>query len=236
MSPTPEFVLLVEDDAALRLAVRQALEPLQLAVQECETGAAALTIVRESTPALIVLDLGLPDMDGRDVCRLVRAESWVPILVLSARTSEADKVSLLDEGADDYVTKPFAVAELVARASALLRRAGHTGRTSTALPRLSAPDAGIEIDITGRRALRSGIVVRLTPIEWALLEALGSSAGRTLTHQQIFDRVWKREFGNARQYLRVYMTHLRRKIEPDPTQPRWIVTEPGVGYRLDVDP
>jgi two-component system KDP operon response regulator KdpE len=234
MTTATSTVLVVEDDLALRTAVREALAPLGARIQECGDGREALDRVREAPPDALILDLGLPGADGLEVCRELRRWTTLPILVLSARSGEADKVALLDAGADDYVTKPFSVAELVARMQALLRRAA-LGAAPRRLPVLVDGNAGVHVDIAARRALRDGEAVRLTPIEWLLLEALGGEPGRTLTHRQLFDRVWGREFGNPQQYLRVHLTHLRRKIEPVPAEPRWIVTEPGVGYRLEVD-
>lgn len=225
-------VLVVEDDLALCAALQQSLATLELPIEFCNTGADALRRVSEQMPTLVVLDLGLPDIDGREVCAGIRRLSWIPIIVLSARVGEADKVALLELGADDYVTKPFSVGELVARVRALLRRAALAGPVP-GTPRLIAD--GVEINIVQRSAVREGVPIRLTPIEWLILEALAKSPGRSLTHRQIFDAVWNRQFGNPQQYLRVYITHLRRKIEPDPTQPRWIVTDPGVGYRLEAE-
>jgi two-component system, OmpR family, KDP operon response regulator KdpE len=229
LAPT---ALLVEDDVALRHAMIEALAQLHMPILESGTGADALKLAAEHAPTLIILDLGLPDCDGRDVCAEIRRGSDTPILVVSARDSEAEKVHLLDLGADDYIVKPFGNAELVARVQALLRRAARNGPLSQT-PFLRSES--VTVDIAQRKVTRDGSVVRLTPIEWSLLEALARDPGRTLTHQQLFDRVWNREFGNPQQYLRVYMTHLRRKIEPEPTVPRWIVTEPGVGYRLEPD-
>lgn len=225
------MILVVEDDLALCASLQHALARLEIPIEFCSTGADALQRVTEQVPVLVVLDLGLPDMDGREVCRGIRRLSWTPILVLSARLGENDKVALLELGADDYVTKPFSLRELVARMRALLRRAALAGPVP-ATPRLIAD--GIDVDIAHRSATRDGVPVRLTPIEWLILETLAKRPGRTLTHRQIFDEVWNRQFGNPQQYLRVYVTHLRRKIEPDPVQPRWIVTEPGVGYRLEL--
>jgi two-component system KDP operon response regulator KdpE len=171
-------------------------------------------------------------MPGVEVCREIRRRSAVPIIVLSARHSEHEKVDLLNAGADDYVTKPFSVLELAARAKAQVRRA----KTLAAAANSTAPVAvgGLLVDTVARRVARDGTQIHLTPIEWQILATLLASAGRTLTHQQIFDAVWGREFGSPQQYLRVHITNLRRKIEVDPAAPQIIVTEPGVGYRVDL--
>jgi two-component system KDP operon response regulator KdpE len=171
-------------------------------------------------------------MAGADVCREIRQRSAVPIIVLSARHSEHEKVDLLNAGADDYVTKPFSVLELAARAKAQIRRA----KTLAAAAGSSAPVTigPLHIDTVTRKVSREGTQLHLTPIEWQILATLLASAGRTLTHQQIFDAVWGRQFGSPQQYLRVHITNLRRKIEIDPAAPQIIITEPGVGYRAEV--
>jgi two-component system KDP operon response regulator KdpE len=191
-------------------------------------GRSALASVRAQSPDLIVLDLGLPDQTGLDLCRAIRAHSLAPILVLTARHVESDKVALLNAGADDYVTKPFSTSELAARVSAQIRRA-QTARPDSSTVVLAD---GVSINFATRIAQRDGRSIRLTPIEWAILRALTGDPGRVYTHQQLFDAVWAREFGDARQYLRVHVTNLRRKIERDPTHPQIIITEPGVGYRF----
>ncbi|MEA3246151.1 MAG: response regulator transcription factor, partial [Gemmatimonadota bacterium] len=181
-------------------------------------------------PDAIVLDLALPDADGADVCRDLRGWTAVPILVLSARHSDAEKVALLDAGADDYVTKPFSTDELRARVRALIRRsavAASPGGTGVIVR------GDLEIDLVKRAVKRAGTPVHLTPIEWELLRALAANPGRTFTHQQLFRAAWKgREHGDAQQYLRVYVAHLRRKLEDDPVRPRHIFTVSGVGYRF----
>jgi two-component system KDP operon response regulator KdpE len=187
-----------------------------------------MDLAATSRPDLIVLDLGLPDMAGAMVCREIRRWSSTPIVVLSARHGEAEKVELLTAGADDYVTKPFSLAEIVARIQAHLRRS----RTPTqSMSQLLVCD-GLTIDLV-RREVRRDDLIRLTRIEWSLLETLVTHAGRTLTHQQLFDQVWGQSFGNPQQYLRVHMTNLRRKIEREPAAPKLIVTDPGVGYRFE---
>ena len=223
-------VLVIDDEPGIRRVVKDALRPDVSSVLEARSGDEALAIAAAERPDLIVLDLGLPDMDGIEVCRRLRAWTSAPILVLSARDSEDEKTALLDAGADDYVTKPFGPAELRARVRAQLRRAG--------MPRVPGGDEPLHvgdlmIDIARRTVTRSDSSVHLTPTEWGLLVALVKSAGKTITHQQLFRAVWGAAHGDAQQYLRVYVAHLRRKIEPDPYKPKYIVTEPGVGYRFE---
>ncbi|HEX5576955.1 MAG TPA: response regulator transcription factor, partial [Gemmatimonadaceae bacterium] len=200
-------------------------------VIEADTGEAGLQLARQRRPELIVLDLGLPDVDGLDLCRTIRGWSAVPILVLSARHGENEKATLLDAGADDYLTKPFSTVELRARIRAQLRRArmepipGGDGRVAI---------DGLTIDVPRRTVTRNDVPVHLTPTEWDLLRTLLEHAGRTMTHRQLFDAVWGRHHGDAQQYLRVYVANLRRKLEIDPLRPAMILTEPGVGYRLEL--
>lgn len=234
MTVSPNTILLVEDDPALCQAVCEALAPLGAQIITCGNGLDAISLVRHTPPDAVILDLGLPGADGLAVCTELRRWTNLPILVLSARVSEPDKVMLLDAGADDYVTKPFHVGELLARLQALLRRAA-LATAPRRLPSLTDNIANVHVDLALRQASRSGVSVRLTPIEWSLLEVLASEPGRILTHRQLFDRVWGREFGHPQQYLRVHMTNLRRKIERVPAEPRWIITVPGVGFRFDPD-
>ena len=223
-----DAILVIDDEVPIRRAIANALRPLSDRMLEASTGAEGVAIAASARPDLIVLDLGLPDMDGAAVCREIRRWSSTPIVVLSARHGESEKVGLLTAGADDYVTKPFSLVELVARVQAHLRRS----RTPT--QSLSKPIAfdGLTIDLV-RREVRRGAPIRLTRIEWLLLQTLLTHAGRTLTHQQLFDAVWAKSFGNPQQYLRVHMTNLRRKIEREPASPKLIVTDPGVGYRFE---
>lgn len=223
-------VLVIEDEQKIREIVRDALGEPTDRWFDAETGAAGLAIASAERPDLIVLDLGLPDMDGLEVCRRLRAITTAPIVVLSARQAEYDKVALLDAGADDYVTKPFGPVELRARVRAQLRRArmpaGPAGEQALTFGELT-------IDVARRTVSRGGVAVHLTPTEWALLLALAANPGRTLTHDQLFDAVWGKSYGHPQQYLRVYITHLRKKIESEPYAPRFVVTEPGVGYRFE---
>jgi len=223
-------LLIIEDDAPIRRALRNALGDLAERLLEAPTGREGVDLTATERPDLVVLDLGLPDRPGVEVCREIRTWSRVPIVVLSARHSDSEKVQLLNAGADDYVTKPFSTTEFAARVRALLRRA-----------RLPAEDVatvveayGLTIDLLHRRVARGPTPIRLTPTEWDILRALVSNAGRTLTHQQLFDAVWGDAAGNPQQYLRVHITNLRRKVEANPARPELVVTEPGVGYRAEL--
>ncbi|HEX3868703.1 MAG TPA: response regulator transcription factor [Gemmatimonadaceae bacterium] len=232
LMPDADVVLVIDDEPQIRRAVRNALREVTERVDEAASGSAGIDAATTGHPDLVVLDLGLPDMAGVDVCREIRQRSAVPIIVLSARHSEHEKVDLLNAGADDYVTKPFSVLELAARAKAQIRRA----KTLAAAAGNAGPVAigALLIDSVTRKVSRDGVQLHLTPIEWQILATLLASAGRTLTHQQIFDAVWGRQFGSPQQYLRVHITNLRRKIEMDPAAPQIIITEPGVGYRAEL--
>jgi two-component system KDP operon response regulator KdpE len=225
-------ILVIDDEMQIRRALSAALAPHCHTVAEAATGAEGIARAADTSPDLIVLDLGLPDTTGVAVCREIRRWSSAPILVLSARHAEQEKVDLFSAGADDYVTKPFGLAELVARVQAQLRRA----RASAAGATTSFVCDGLSIDLERREARRDGVAIRLTRTEWQLLKTFVAHAGRTLTHQQLFDAVWAKAFGNPQQYLRVHLTNLRRKIEREPAAPRLIITEPGVGYRFVVPP
>ena len=222
-------ILVIDDEPQIRRVVRNALGGPGVRVLEAAGGGEGIDLAAAERPDLVVLDLGLPDTPGARVCREIRKWSGVPIVVLSARHSESEKVALLDAGADDYVTKPFSTAELQARVRAQLRRA----RT----PAPAGEDAplqvdGLRIDTARRTVSRDGAEIHLTPTEWDLLRAFVARAGRTLTHDQIFRAVWGRSPGDPQAYLRVHVANLRRKIEHDPVRPALIVTEPGVGYRF----
>jgi len=225
-------VLVIDDEPQIRRAVRRALTQVPAATIEAATGAEGLALAAARRPDAVILDLGLPDSTGLAVCRELRLWSRVPLLVLSARHTESEKVALLDAGADDYVTKPFGIDELTARVRAQLRRTeGERARWATALVRVGT----LTIDLASRMIHRDETPVHLTPIEWDLLRTLVAHAGRTLTHRQLFDAVWRQHHGNAQHYLRVHITNLRRKIELNPASPELIVTEPGVGYRFAPD-
>ena len=222
------LAVIIEDDASIRRVIRNALAADFPRVTETSTGSAGIDAVASLQPDVVLLDLGLPDMEGLSVCREIRKWSRVPILVLSARHRDDEKVELLDAGADDYMTKPFSTAELKARVRALLRRSATNGEESQRIE-----FGPFVMDLVARTLLRDGEHVHVTRIEWALLRTLATNAGKTLTHQQLFAAVWAgRRYGDAQQHLRVHVANLRRKIEDDALDPRFIVTEPGVGYRF----
>ncbi|MBB4637551.1 response regulator [Longimicrobium terrae] len=222
-------ILVIDDEPQIRLVVRRALADASVRVIEAATGAEGIALAAAERPDLIVLDLGLPDIPGVRVCAEVRKWSAAPIVVLSARHSEHEKVSLLDAGADDYVTKPFGPAELQARVRAQLRRSRGITRPGGTGP---VEIEGLSLDLARRVLSRDGEEIHLTPTEWDLLRAFAAHAGSTLTHQQLFSAVWGRSGGDPQAYLRVHVANLRRKIEADPIRPRLIITEPGVGYRF----
>ncbi len=228
---TSPVVLVIDDEPQIRRVVRNAVEHGMGAVLEAGTGREGIDIAAAERPQLVVLDLGLPDMDGAGVCREIRSWSSAPIIVLSARHSPQEKAALLDAGADDYITKPFSTIELQARLRAALRRARLTSQ-STDKPIVVD---GVTIDLAKPSLTRGGHTVHLTKTEWDLLRTLARHTGRTMTHRQIFSEVWGNSHGDAQQYLRVHIRSLRRKIENDPVRPRLIVTEPGVGYRLETE-
>lgn len=225
-----DAVLVIDDEPQIRRVVRNALRGISARVLEASGAREGIDLAAAQQPALIVLDLGLPDLDGFAVCRDLRSFTAAPIIVLSARHGEREKAALLDAGADDYMTKPFGTLELQARVRAQLRRARNASPTAT---RLIAGD--VEIDLTRRVVTRAGAEVHLTPTEWGLLRAFAAHPGQTLTHNQLFRKVWGGSAGDAQQYLRVYVGQLRRKLEADPIRPRMIRTEPGVGYRFEPD-
>ncbi len=221
--------LVIDDEQQIRRVVRHALSDDFSRIAEAGTGAAGIDQAAAERPDLIVLDIGLPDTSGVNVCTEIRKWSDAAILVLSARHSDQEKVALLDAGADDYVTKPFSTNELKARVRALLRRAG--SRTANDARVIECED--LRMDLDARTLTRKGALVHLTPIEWELARVLMTNAGKTLTHRQLFHEVWAgRAFGDAQQYLRVHIANIRRKLENNPLTPHYITTEPGVGYRF----
>jgi two-component system, OmpR family, KDP operon response regulator KdpE len=221
-------MLVIDDEPQIRRVVRHALEADHARVLEAATGREGLDLAAAERPELIVLDLGLPDMPGADVCRDIRGWSAAPIVVLSARHSDTEKAALLDLGADDYVTKPFSTIELQARVRAQLRRA----RTASSAGATTIRTGSLVVDLLKRTVTRDEEIVHLTPIEWELVRVLATNAGRTMTHSQLFAQVWGRSHGDAQQYLRVHVASLRRKLEADVVRPAIIITEPGVGYRF----
>ena len=235
--PSPTVVV-IEDEPQIRRFVRMALEGEGWQVHEADTAKKGLTEAGTRKPDLLVLDLGLPDGDGLDVIRDVRGWSTVPIIVLSARPGEADKIAALDAGADDYLTKPFGVGELLARVRANLRRPRTAAGDGIADATLEASPififGEVEIDRQARIVRRNGAEVHLTPIEYRLLTVLAANAGRVLTHRQLLREVWGPSQAAQSHYLRIYMGHLRQKLEADPTQPQHLLTETAVGYRLMV--
>jgi two-component system KDP operon response regulator KdpE len=221
--------LVIDDEPQIRRVVRHALAEDFSRVLEAESGGKGIDLAAAERPALIVLDLGLPDVSGIEVCVEIRKWSDAVILVLSARHADHEKVSALDAGADDYVTKPFSTIEFKARVRALLRRA--TARELQ--PGTSVQSGDLKMDVDARTLTRNGALVHLTPTEWELLRVLMVHGGKTMTHRQLFAAVWPgRSAGDAQQYLRVHIANVRRKIEANPLEPRYIFTEPGVGYRF----
>ena len=226
-------LLIVDDERQIRRVVRNTLGPDFARVIDADTAAAAIDLSAAERPTFGVLDLGLPDGSGIAVCRELRKWLDAPILVLSARHADAEKVALLDAGADDYMTKPFNPDELRARVRAHMRRAG---AVMTAAPDGAISHGDLAIDLEARVIRKGGAVVHLTPTEWDLLRVMLAKAGRTMTHRQLFTAVWGNGSGDAQQYLRVHVAALRRKLESDPVHPRFIHTVPGVGYRIDLEP
>jgi two-component system KDP operon response regulator KdpE len=223
------LILLIEDEPQMRRFLRTALDANDYRLVEAETAKDGLAQAATRNPDVILLDLGLPDRDGLEVARELRGWSTTPIIVLSARGREEDKVRALDLGADDYLTKPFGVEELLARIRVALRHA--------ALPPGAGPgpvfEAGdLKVDLAARRVSRAGEEIHLTPTEYRLLTTLVQHAGKVLTHRQLLKDVWGTNYVNQSHYVRVYMGQLRQKIEADPARPRLLLTEPGVGYRL----
>jgi two-component system, OmpR family, KDP operon response regulator KdpE len=231
MSTPAPIALILEDEREIRHFVRVSLEAEGWQVVEASTVKQGLIEAGTRRPDLVIADLGLPDGDGVDFIREVRTWSALPIIVLSARTHESDKVAALDAGADDFITKPFGVAELLARTRANLRRV----RAGQADTKSVFVFGDVEVDRSARVVRKSGVEVHLTPIEYRLLGMLIANAGRVLTHPHLLREVWGPSHSESTHYLRVYMGNLRQKLENDSAQPRHIVTETGVGYRLLVD-
>jgi two-component system, OmpR family, KDP operon response regulator KdpE len=223
-------VLVVDDEPQILRALRINLRVRDYDVHIAATGAQALEVAGRYPPDLVILDLGLPDLDGVEVIQGLRGWTKAPIIVLSGRADSVDKVEALDAGADDYVTKPFGVEELLARMRAAVRRTG----AAEDLPRIRLGD--VVIDLAAKRVIRQGDDIRLTPTEWHLLEVLLRNPGKLLSRNQLLTEVWGPGYADATGNLRLYMAQLRRKLEPDPARPRWLITEPGMGYRYQPSP
>ena len=222
-------ILVVEDEPEIRRFLRSSLGAEGYRIVEADTGRRGAIGAATHKADLAIVDLGLPDFDGREVIRRIREWSGMPIVVLSARTQERSKIEALDAGADDYITKPFGVGELLARVRAALRHAARS-------PAGTAHSFGsVQVDLEKRRASRAGSEVRLTPIEWRLLACLAKHLGRVVTHRQLLTEVWGPTHADQTHYLRIYMKQLRDKLEDDPVQPRYLLTETGAGYRLVTD-
>lgn len=228
-SPTI-LIIIIEDEPQIRRFVRAALESEQHAVVEAATGKLGVMEVGTRRPDLVIVDLGLPDRDGVEVVRDIRSWSNVPILILSARIDETDKVVALDAGADDYLTKPFGVPELLARVRAMLRRSACAHTQDTPNIRFG----NVDVNLVQRTVTRNEESVHLTSIEYRLLTQLIANSGRVLTHRTLLRHVWGPNHADNTHYLRVYMSNLRRKLEDDPNVPKHILTESGVGYRLKI--
>lgn len=229
MTTKAKRILLAEDEATLRDFISRNLHARGFEVLEASNGLEAVALWEREDPHLLILDIMLPRMDGFEVCRRVREHSNVPIIILTALDGESDKVTALDLGADDYLTKPFGVEELLARVRAVLRRV-----QPEAVPPASGSKhfGDIAIDFAGHVVRRNGAEVRLSPTEFALLQLLVTNADKVLTHRTLLQSVWGPEYGGESEYVRVYINRLRHKLEPDPANPRYFLTETGVGYRF----
>jgi two-component system KDP operon response regulator KdpE len=228
--PRP-VILCIEDDPQIRRFLRAGLSSQGFAFFEAATGREGITEATLQNPDLVILDLGLPDMDGAEVVRTLRGWTSLPILVLSARTMEADKIAALDAGADDYLTKPFGMGELLARIRVALRRASGAGREGSG----TFSVGNLKVDLARRQVFLGDNRVHLTPLEYRLLATLIKHAGMVLTHRQLLKEVWGPAHVEDSHYLRIYMAQLRHKLEADPAQPRFLLTEVGVGYRLALE-
>lgn len=229
MSENGLRLLVVDDERAIRRFMQTALAAHGYHIFEAAAGQEALTAVAQHRPDIVILDLGLPDMDGVEVTRRLREWTAVPIIILSVRDQEQDKIAALDAGADDYLTKPFSVGELLARLRAALRRA----RQPDAAPVLETN--GLVVDMARRLVSVQGVEISLTPTEYELLRILAVNAGKVLTHHQLLRQVWGMGYEDEAHLLRVNISNVRHKIEPDPSRPLYIITEPGVGYRLRLE-
>jgi DNA-binding response OmpR family regulator len=227
--PQDKHILVVDDEPSIQDFVRHSLEVRSFKVSLANNGFEALTLFERSSFILVILDIMIPQMNGLEVCRRIRQKSTVPIIILTALGEEADKIAALDQGADDYLTKPFGVGELLARVKAVIRRS-HWSETpiSAGTQRFG----GLEIDFEQRCVWRESELVKLTPMEFALLQELALHPGKVFTHEALLKRVWGAEYRSEIEYLRVYVGRLRRKLETDPSKPTHILTEPGTGYYM----
>jgi two-component system KDP operon response regulator KdpE len=225
---TGETVLVVDDEPSITRALTAALEARGYRVVQAATGLDALDRAASSDPSIVILDLGLPDIDGIEVCRRIRMWSQLPIIVLTAEGADDRKVAALDEGADDYVTKPFSLPELLARVRVALR---HRSRAAVAVDEAVLEVGDVRVDLPHHTVTVEGRAVDLTPKEFGFIAALARHPGRVLSHRMILEQVWGKGYGTETQYLRVYASQLRKKLDDDPGRPR-LITEPGVGYRL----
>jgi DNA-binding response OmpR family regulator len=227
--PQEKHILVVDDEPGIQDFIRRNLELRSFKVSLASTGMDALLQFDLTKFVLVILDIMMPGMDGLEVCRRIRQKSTVPIIILTALGEEADKIAALDQGADDYLTKPFDVGELMARVRAVLRRS-HWTETPTSVGTLRL--GSLEIDFEQRQVWKEGELVKLSPTEFALLQELAAHPGKMFTHETLLRRVWGPEYRNETEYLRVYIGRLRRKLELDPAKPAHILTEPGIGYYL----
>lgn len=221
-------VLVVEDEARIRRFLRSSLEDADFRVEETALGQTALSLAGSQPPDIVLLDLGLPDMDGLEVLKRIREWSPVPVIIISARGQEADKIAGLDAGADDYLTKPFAVGELLARVRVALRHAARKGDEAPALYEVT----GLKVDLALRRVWAAGAEVHLSPIQYKVLSVLVRNAGKVVTHKQLLREAWGEDSEAGPESVRIFVHQLRHKIEPNPVRPKFLKNEPGVGYRL----
>jgi two-component system KDP operon response regulator KdpE len=229
--PEPVRVLVVDDEPQIVRALAVNLQAIGYKVDVARSGEEALRLAADHRPDAVILDLGLPGIDGLEVIQGLRGWTTVPIIVLSVREGERDKIAALDAGADDYVTKPFGMGELLARLRSALRRA-----TAGDLDEPLVVTADFTVDLSAKKVLRpDGEEVRLTPTEWGIVEVLARHPGRLVSQTQLLKQVWGPDYGEETNYLRVFMAQIRRKLEPDPTHPRYLITEPGMGYRFEGD-
>lgn len=231
MAKTDPVIIVIEDDPSIRRFLRTGLSTHGFSVFEAETGKQGIVEAGVRKPDLVILDLGLPDIDGVEVIKAIRAWSTLPIVILSARSNEQHKIDALDAGADDYLTKPFGFGELLARIRVALR---HALRSQEQPQDGVFATANLKVDLNNRVVSVDGREIHLTPIQYRLLAVLVKHAGKVLTHQQILKEVWGPSYQENAHYLRIYMSQLRQKLEADPTQPKFLLTESGVGYRLKV--